>query len=921
MSERESAGAGAAAGEIHAQGSPASASPARPVVSGLGLSGSSSSISPGEASSGRSRSPPPPEEAPVHGRRVQDHLEWIQPKMSRKKKWRLRQSLRRRQEAGPSAPVRVSPSMAGRCFKCLRPGHPKRDCRNEQVCFRCGEEGHGSGGCKRPRSPDSEEVLRQQAMVLVDRRLAFRRGAAQPGTRGQGAPAAWQPGVPDRRAPAVRGRASGEPSPPQSSTGSWAAESAPRVDLRASSSARAPPCIVRRTAAMDDLERRLQCSLVAYVGGSRPAVSCDQVAEALVQRVGIPRAAFTVHRFRPEDFLVVFAAPEVMERVSARKSVPYAFFTLFFRRWTRQALAQRVVMRSKVHLAVEGIPAHAWEKEVVQQLVGSSCSLEQLAPETASRADLGVFRAEAWTTDLEEIPPVRDLWVPEPNLSAAAAEGSRQPRSAHRDRELGLLKYKVLVHVERVEEFVLLDGVDRGPSAHGEGWRRPPVSGDEDGFWTSRSMRWTPGVPDSRSGVRGGGGVAGGGPTAAGAPSQWQLPHLEPHATWAQRIRAAADVRTVVEPVVDGSQRSAGRDKTALEPVAVPESDPVGATVQNSQPIPLGGLGIGAPRTDGEEGVEVFEPLLAGDKAGSSAGSGGDKVGAAALAVFGVGKEALTVEAVPCPSPQPGPHAALESASSTEAGAQESSPPSSPMHTGGTLLGLKELGHSVEAVDPGPERVKIINGTEYVQFSITEGQSSAAASVNNSVPGMEALSVERQCDEDLSMDSVSLEPLISFHGPDENMQGVVMNQEIRHSMSVQEEAALGKMRRFCATILRKLAPPLLREIQSSTAAKLEEEPATNRRVTRAAAMAGDVTPVPRKPRKVSGAETALLKALGITEAGLEASDEAIEEFRALFDSPVREQHLRAMAAIFGKTMPDRFERPAAGSVVVPILAQ
>jgi hypothetical protein len=132
---------------------------------------------------------------------------------------------------------------------------------------------------------------------------------------------------------------------------------------------------------------------------------------------------------------------------------------------------------------------------------------------------------------------------------------------------------------------------------------------------------------------------------------------------------------------------------------------------------------------------------------------------------------------------------------------------------------------------------------------------------------MEALSVEQQCDEDLSMGSVSLEPLISFHGPDENMQGVVMNQEIRHSMLVQEEAALGKMRRFCATILKKLAPPLLREIQSSTATRLDEEPVTNWRVTRAAATAGDLTPAPRKPRKVSAAETALLKALGITEAG------------------------------------------------------
>jgi hypothetical protein len=26
-------------------------------------------------------------------------------------------------------------------------------------------------------------------------------------------------------------------------------------------------------------------------------------------RAGIPRAAFTVHRFKPEDFLVVFVAP------------------------------------------------------------------------------------------------------------------------------------------------------------------------------------------------------------------------------------------------------------------------------------------------------------------------------------------------------------------------------------------------------------------------------------------------------------------------------------------------------------------------------------------------------------------------------------------------------------------------------------
>jgi hypothetical protein len=60
---------------------------------------------------------------------------------------------------------------------------------------------------------------------------------------------------------------------------------------------------------MEDMERSLSCSLVAHVGGSRPAVSGEQVTEALVQREDVPRGAFTVHRFKPHDFIIVFAAP------------------------------------------------------------------------------------------------------------------------------------------------------------------------------------------------------------------------------------------------------------------------------------------------------------------------------------------------------------------------------------------------------------------------------------------------------------------------------------------------------------------------------------------------------------------------------------------------------------------------------------
>ncbi|KAM0888062.1 hypothetical protein ACQ4PT_028587 [Festuca glaucescens] len=158
---------------------------------------------------------------------------------------------------------------------------------------------------------------------------------------------------------------------------------------------------------MDDMERRLDCALMAYVGGSRPMVSHEQVADALELRAGIQCGAFTVHGFRPEDFLIVFAAPEFRDRVTSHPSLPFVFFTLYFRQWARQAQARRVAMKTKVSLAIEGVPVHAWEKEVVQQLVGTSCALDVLEPEMASRMDLGKFRAEAWTTDPEGIPPMR----------------------------------------------------------------------------------------------------------------------------------------------------------------------------------------------------------------------------------------------------------------------------------------------------------------------------------------------------------------------------------------------------------------------------------------------------------------------------------------------------------------------------------
>ncbi|KAK1614375.1 hypothetical protein QYE76_019892 [Lolium multiflorum] len=116
-----------------------------------------------------------------------------------------------------------------------------------------------------------------------------------------------------------------------------------------------------------------------------------------------------------------------------------------------------------------------------------------------------------------------------------------------------------------------------------------------------------------------------------------------------------------------------------------------------------------------------------------------------------------------------------------------------------------------------------------------------------------------------------------------------------------ESITLNKIKMFCTRILKTLAPPLLREVETSSRLRAEAEPFTPRRVTRKSALAALAVGETRV-KKATAAETVLLKALGITPADLSVNEADLQTFRDMFDSPIREQHLRVVASIFGKIM-------------------
>ncbi|VAH74691.1 unnamed protein product [Triticum turgidum subsp. durum] len=173
--------------------------------------------------------------------------------------------------------------------------------------------------------------------------------------------------------------------------------SAPRLQMQMDA-AMGPSelCVVRRTLAMNDLERRLQLAMVVYAGGGRRAMSPEFVLEAIQDKVGVLPERMSIHRHRPEDFLVVFARADDRNRVSAMPVMEHRGVRLYFRQWIRQAQATHAAMQFKVKIVMEGIPPHAWEREVAETLLGSACLVDTIDPETSSRSDLSAFRLTAW---------------------------------------------------------------------------------------------------------------------------------------------------------------------------------------------------------------------------------------------------------------------------------------------------------------------------------------------------------------------------------------------------------------------------------------------------------------------------------------------------------------------------------------------
>jgi hypothetical protein len=111
-----------------------------------------------------------------------------------------------------------------------------------------------------------------------------------------------------------------------------------------------------------------------------------------------------VRRYRVRDFLLTFLDRADADWVMHAPPLEGTRVTLVCRRWWCQAGTLFSPLRYKVLLSITNVYVHIWSVDIVQDILGSSCVVFELAPSSIAGTDLSSFMVVALTMHLDIIP-------------------------------------------------------------------------------------------------------------------------------------------------------------------------------------------------------------------------------------------------------------------------------------------------------------------------------------------------------------------------------------------------------------------------------------------------------------------------------------------------------------------------------------
>jgi hypothetical protein len=460
-----------------------------------------------------------------------------------------------------SVPRSLHPPLRGRCFNCFASSHRAAACRSIVRCFHCRLPGHRFRVCPR----------RATAPARPQRVLVWRPVSKGPSV----SPVPLSPCRAMEVVPLSDGPSAVEKAMKRTRRGQRKRKNG--ADAGGASGLRSvePPvesahnvCVLKRSGRIDRAEEGLHRALILTVVGEEGHGCALEIRDALALKFQLQAESLHLRRAAPNSFLCFFPSVEVADQIIQNGQSFFAPpFRLHVRRWSRHAFASGGgALPVLVDIELQGIPAHLWDLETAELLLGAHGlvqGLSTVSSEGVDFADMTAFSVSFWCFSLESLPDVLFLHAVEPRVNVEV--GSWFPRT---------MVFKIAVKVIRSGDMIGADqlppllpdcGGDDGDRDNHR--RRPPMH-----YHPSPSARVS---ALSRLGPRVSSAVAGGGPVDATSPLMVGVERMAPGSTLPSDLVVSSPVDAHSLPVlaVDEVVAPGSPDSTAQDV----EWDPVDA--------------------------------------------------------------------------------------------------------------------------------------------------------------------------------------------------------------------------------------------------------------------------------------------------------------------------------------------------------
>ncbi|XP_040379747.1 uncharacterized protein LOC102706247 [Oryza brachyantha] len=267
--------------------------------------------------------------------------------------------------------------------------------------------------------------------------------------------------------------------------------------------------VISSTGEVEHLRQRFSSqSVVAWsVGETADRVDINTFPDDVRIAFRIHRLDIQVTKYHPEDYFVTLSKQADRESILRQSRLETPSGRVYqFSPWTERRHGQRVKLRYRVRLCLEGIPMHGRTEAVAAKAVGRQCSVHYVEEYSRRRtynrtydlwvrtADLSYIHKASWLTLTDA-----DEELPSTEIPLVELEPHRNPLPEGEKR--GEL-YFVLIHVDTVEDlrtmesrsfpwrYGVQDAFDRLPPQPRTSWTEPdPAWGPDDDADRDRRSR------------------------------------------------------------------------------------------------------------------------------------------------------------------------------------------------------------------------------------------------------------------------------------------------------------------------------------------------------------------------------------------------------------------------------------------------